>query len=330
MTNKTRRVPTAPTPSTAFAVQATELPNALPDALIDRALHSLRDTQPPTGLEARVAARLAQAADASAITSSSRTPSRSSFAKTSSRASFFAVILSLAKDPRILLAPAPISIVAAAALLAITVLAVNHHQKPNIIANSNPQPSIIQSPPSNPTKTSNLANTQDPEDLSPTSTQVPQGLSPAITQVPQGLSPAITQVPQGLSPAITQVPQGFSLGSHRSIEKAGVLTPASTDPDTLALAETLAPSHPAPPMPLTAQEHLLILATRQGQPIELAELETLRKPALQAAAEARQNATIRRYAESLLGPLATAAALHSTSDSPAQDDTPAPQPPSSK
>jgi hypothetical protein len=319
MTNKTRRVPTAPTPSTAFAVQATELPNALPDALIDRALHSLRDTQPPTGLEARVAARLAQAADASAITSSSRTPSRSSFAKTSSRASFFAVILSLAKDPRILLAPAPISIVAAAALLAITVLAVNHHQKPNIIANSNPQPSIIQSPPSNPTKTSNLANTQDPEDLSPTSTQVPQGLSPAITQVPQGLSPAITQVPQG-----------FSLGSHRSIEKAGVLTPASTDPDTLALAETLAPSHPAPPMPLTAQEHLLILATRQGQPIELAELETLRKPALQAAAEARQNATIRRYAESLLGPLATAAALHSTSDSPAQDDTPAPQPPSSK
>ena len=83
-----------------------------------------------------------------------------------------------------------------------------------------------------------------------------------------------------------------------------------TGPDALALAETLAPSHPAPPMPLTAQEHLLVAATRQGQPIELAELETLRQPALQASAEARQNAIIRRYAQALLGPLAAAQALN--------------------
>jgi hypothetical protein len=64
--------------------------------------------------------------------------------------------------------------------------------------------------------------------------------------------------------------------------------------------------------------------------MELAELETLRKPALQAAAEAHQNATIRRYAQSLLGPLAAAEALNSTSPPPAPDDTPTSQPPSSR
>jgi hypothetical protein len=64
--------------------------------------------------------------------------------------------------------------------------------------------------------------------------------------------------------------------------------------------------------------------------MELAELETLRQPALQAAAEARQNAIIRRYAQSLLGPLAAAEAINPTSPPSSSDDTPASQPPSSK
>jgi hypothetical protein len=72
-------------------------------------------------------------------------------------------------------------------------------------------------------------------------------------------------------------------------------------------------------MPLTAQEHLLLLATRQGQPMELAELESLRQPALQAAAEAHQNATIRRYAQSLLSPLAASEAINPTPHSLSSD-----------
>ena len=160
--------------------------------------------------------------------------------------------------------------------MAITLIAVNHRHKPTTTAQSSPLPIT------NPTQPSNPAET---------------------------LNPA-----KDFGLATTLVPQGFSLASHRFQKNDGALAPAaSTDPDTLALAETLAPSHPAPPMPLTAQEHLLALAARQGQPMELAELETLRQPALQAAAEAHQNAIIRRYAQSLLGPLAAAEALNPAS-----------------
>jgi hypothetical protein len=126
-----------------------------------------------------------------------------------------------------------------------------------------------------------------------------------------------------------QVPRGFSLGSHNPNERGGVVTPPPTDPDTIALAETLAPSHPAPPMPLTQQERLLISATRQGQPIELAELEPLRQPALRAAAAARERANLRQYIHGLLGPLAAAESLNPT---PPVDDPAATAfaPPSSK
>jgi hypothetical protein len=280
MTHKDHRVPTAPTASTAFAVPAAELPKAPSDTLIDRALHSLRDTHPPTGLEARVAARLTQAAEA-------RIATRSSIATTSSSASFFALILTLSlpkgKAPRIPLTPAPLYTVAATALLTITLITISHHHKPQTMAtiNTNSDPAL-------------------------------RAGGPPYTSV--GRSPTYTPT------TTTRGPEA------RSIAPPTLTQP--TDPDTLALAETLAPSHPAPPMPLTAQEHLLLLATRQGQPMELAELETLRQPALQAAAEAHQNAIIRRYAQSLLGPLAAAEALNPTSPSP--DDTSTPQQPSSK
>jgi len=95
----------------------------------------------------------------------------------------------------------------------------------------------------------------------------------------------------------------------------GVLTP-----DAIALAETLAPSHPAPPMPLTPQEALLLRSTRQGQPIEVAELETRRESALVQIAEARERATVREYIHGLLGPLATAQTL---TTSPSDDTKPA-------
>jgi len=250
-----------------------------PNELIDRALQSLRDTKAPTGLEARIAARLTQAAEARAITTSS-------FADTYGRTSFFAVILSIVKNPRILLAQVPLYAVAAAALLAASLFAFHHHQVSTTVAHSNPQPVAAPNQPLSPVQTSSLAT--------------------------------------------TRVPQGFSLGFHRTTKGTGALAPAPNDPDTLALAETLAPSHPAPRMPLTPQEHLLLLATRQGQPIEVAELDIARQPALQAASDLHQRALIRRYAQSLLGPLAAAEALNPTSTPPSPDEAPSPQPPSSK
>jgi hypothetical protein len=101
------------------------------------------------------------------------------------------------------------------------------------------------------------------------------------------------------------------------------------DPDTIALAETRAPSHPAPRMPLTAQEHLLLAAARPGQPIEVAELDMARAPILRASAAAREDASIRRYVHTLLAPFAVADALSPTTNSQPQEisaPAPAPQP----
>jgi len=92
--------------------------------------------------------------------------------------------------------------------------------------------------------------------------------------------------------------------------------PAQDDPDAIALAETLAPSHPAPPLPLTSQEALLLRSMRRGQPIEVAELDTLRESALTAIAAAHERASLREYVHNLLGPLATAQALTPTSPPP--------------
>jgi hypothetical protein len=108
-------------------------------------------------------------------------------------------------------------------------------------------------------------------------------------------------------------------------------TPSQEDPDAIALAETLAPSHPAPPLAPTAQETLLLRSTRPGQPIEVAELDTLRESALTAIAATRERSSVREYVHALLGPLAAAQTL--TPTSPAQEEN-SPladnEPPSSK
>jgi hypothetical protein len=100
--------------------------------------------------------------------------------------------------------------------------------------------------------------------------------------------------------------------------------------DALALAETLAPSHPTPALALTDQETLLIHSTRPGQPLEIAALDLLRESALSAVAEARERASVREYVHGLLGPLATAQVLTPAS-TPSEEILPATdiEPPSS-
>jgi len=97
-----------------------------------------------------------------------------------------------------------------------------------------------------PQTTANVASTQVPQGfrLGSHSSAKEEGASapaPAKTQAVQGFSPHISQ-----GPTKTLVPQGFSLGSHNPAKEGGVLTPLVDDPDTIALAETLAPSRPAP------------------------------------------------------------------------------------
>jgi hypothetical protein len=82
-------------------------------------------------------------------------------------------------------------------------------------------------------------------------------------------------------------------------------------------------------MPLTAQEKLILSATRPGQPIQLAEFDLARAPVLRAAAQARQTASIDRYVRSLLAPFAVADALSPTTFSqPQETSTPTSPPPS--
>jgi hypothetical protein len=103
-------------------------------------------------------------------------------------------------------------------------------------------------------------------------------------------------------------------------------TPLSPQ-DQLALEETNAPSLATPPMPLTAQERLLLRAARPGSAIEVAELDQLREPILRAASAARDRANLQRYASGLIAPLLTFQNLApSTPDTPppATDDAPPP------
>jgi hypothetical protein len=246
------------------------------EARIDQVLHALRDTQPSPDLNARIADRIAE--HRLSITES-RTSSSSLFAvilngvkeaKTVA-AAFFAVILNAVKDPRILFAEAPLYIVAGTVLtmlLAITTIAL-HHRTPPAAAQSKPIPIQPHTPP-----------------------QPFTGTQTSGTQA-SGTQPSGTQA-RGLGN--TQVAQGFSLGSPTTNQRAGVSTPAPsqqpTDPDTIALAETLAPSHPAPPMPLTQQEKLLLRVARTDNPQVLAMLN----PTLRAQQEAKEKEEFEEFA----------------------------------
>jgi hypothetical protein len=101
----------------------------------------------------------------------------------------------------------------------------------------------------------------------------------------------------------------------------------TTDPSTpeaLALTETLAPSQPAPAMPLTSQERLLASITRPGQPIELAELELAQKPALNISAQSRERADIDRYVHAVLSSLVLSESLNPTPTAQPTDFQPTP------
>ena len=199
-----------------------------PDACIDHVLNALRTTEAPTGLEARIASRIAQATEARTVTTS-----------------HFAVILNAVKDPRISLAKARLYTVAAAltVLLTLTTLTLLHHRTPPAAAQSKPIP-----------------------------------IKPYTPAQPATL----TQAPALIN---THAPQGFSLGSPIPPKNSGVLTPSPADPDAIALAETLAPSRPSPPTPLTQQELLMLAVLHSGNQEGIAALNPAKRDALLAQNE---------------------------------------------
>jgi hypothetical protein len=65
-------------------------------------------------------------------------------------------------------------------------------------------------------------------------------------------------------------------------------------------------------MPLTPQEQLLARAASPGQPIELAELELVRQPFLEATAKAREQASLEQFVRRVLSPLVLQESFHPT------------------
>ncbi len=66
---------------------------------------------------------------------------------------------------------------------------------------------------------------------------------------------------------------------------------SDTDSDAVALEEMRAASHPAPPLPLTEQERLLLRIAHRGDPVELAMLD----PMTRAARDVEEGAEFQRF-----------------------------------
>jgi hypothetical protein len=232
------------------------------DARIDQVLNALRATDPPAGLEARIAARLAQAAQA-------RTQAALSFPRPSFNAFGGARFYTAA---------------ALTVLVALTTVTLIH----NRTTNATPSQSIPY-----------------------------RSTAPALSFTLSDIAAPTTVLTAKVSNA--------NLRAHPSTPTQR--PPSAQDPDQLALAETLAPSRPAPPFALTAQEHRILAAMQPGQPIQMAELDLARAPLLRALAEARETARIDRYVKQSLAPLAVADALSpSTHFQPQEDEMPPPPP----
>jgi hypothetical protein len=77
----------------------------------------------------------------------------------------------------------------------------------------------------------------------------------------------------------------------RVVEMSGPEAGAAGSSDEIAMSEMLAPSHPAPPMPLTDQERLLMRLVRGSDQVELAMLDSR----LDALKDAEEKAEFQRF-----------------------------------
>jgi hypothetical protein len=108
----------------------------------------------------------------------------------------------------------------------------------------------------------------------------------------------------------------------------GVATAAPTaEPTQTAeaalLADTTAPSHPAPPMPLTPDERLLVRAARHTEQTSVAQLEPLPRP----SARDSENRAIEQFIQRNLASLALAESFNPTPAAPVPEEPPAPADP---
>jgi hypothetical protein len=214
------------------------------DQNIERVLTGLRHTAPTTDLEARIHQHLAQTTTANP-----------------QRLSFPAVILSIAKDPRIVFgSSAGFAAVTAAtcAVIALLMLLTHPPRTQPSSANGTSQPAIV---------------------IPTTPTGNPAPDVRAVALASHRATNWVARRPNVRSDAPTLIAE---------------VAPAP-DLDAIALAETLTPSHPAPPMPLTRQEYLILTILRSGDQPQIAELD----PAEREAALNRDRAEFNQFFQPL-------------------------------
>lgn len=122
------------------------------------------------------------------------------------------------------------------------------------------------------------------------------GHAPVQVPIPsEASSAAVTAAAPATSAAIATSPQvslsGSSVRSMRRTRVRGAV--AVRDSDSAALDETRAASFPAPPLPLTDQERLLLRIVHKRDPVELAELN----PVLRAARAEEDKREVQRFFE---------------------------------
>jgi hypothetical protein len=86
---------------------------------------------------------------------------------------------------------------------------------------------------------------------------------------------------------------GARSGARFAARKNAIRTKAVRDSDSVALNEMHDASFPAPPMPLTEQERLLLRIVHRGDPVEMAMLD----PAVRAARDAEEKAAVTNFFE---------------------------------
>lgn len=152
---------------------------------------------------------------------------------------------------------------ASAALIAIASLFVLHHQSTTPAQFS--KSTVILS-------RARRAESKDPE-LARGETTVHPFSSTAVT----GAHPSTRIARQGRVRMLTYtMPTGVNKGlAPRDRSVATHLGSDTTNPDAQALADLHAPSHPAPPLPLTRQEKLFLHMLRYGNATQLAELNPM-------------------------------------------------------
>jgi hypothetical protein len=99
----------------------------------------------------------------------------------------------------------------------------------------------------------------------------------------------LPRIHQGAARPQAHRPHALSHLSAQPAPSAPIAATCHCDP--VALAETLAPSKPAPPLPLTAQEVMLLRVVSRGNTVELAQLD----PSLRARSTARERAQFQNF-----------------------------------